>query len=504
MADESRPESETITAPWDTRTVRRLNQFQNLAWVHPFTCGNTVHTRAPRLVAGTKGWTCPDPRDDGCEYTQNWAHGFMADPDTWPHGPFPRQRTAGQPCSCDRLQCDECRRRWRQVVADAATGVGGQILADLKGLAQSFVAGLQEGGLDLGQAPAEEPAAEPEKLPRWCCDGNAEDCVLCEGTLGTMPYPWICPGDHEDSPVARRTILVAAADQGKETLHATMHRLRVYDAAMDVAKANPRLAAEPPVTEVEDDEDDGNDALREAVQRLREVVSHPGQTDPGAAADETLSQPEMTQDGHVYLSTSCLHGLHDRCGAGKVQLGLKKPGDNGLTGLKVPARCKFCAAPCVCGCHQGETPAEVGEGILSPAQLRELYFKAVNRGLSQVVDWDGMDDLKPLKSQVIHAITSTVLYTRDRELQRLRHRLSLADKEHKLELLREMGPAVNLGAERNKARLEGRLEMLDEVKTMLQGECTSPFESIAYNNPFVWLRKKTAELRKALDERSHD
>jgi len=35
---------------------------------------------------------------------------------------------------------------------------------------------------------------------------------------------------------------------------------------------------------------------------------------------------------HDYLSTSCLHGLHERC-------------------AEKGARCKFCAAPCRCECH---------------------------------------------------------------------------------------------------------------------------------------------------------
>lgn len=43
------------------------------------------------------------------------------------------------------------------------------------------------------------------------------------------------------------------------------------------------------------------------------------------------SAPEPSE--HVYLSTSCLHGHHNRCTAKGAQ-------------------CKFCAAACVCWCHQ--------------------------------------------------------------------------------------------------------------------------------------------------------
>lgn len=45
---------------------------------------------------------------------------------------------------------------------------------------------------------------------------------------------------------------------------------------------------------------------------------------------------------HVYLSTGCLHGRHDYC-----QESVKEDG-----GTKAPAECKFCAAPCICDCHQ--------------------------------------------------------------------------------------------------------------------------------------------------------
>jgi hypothetical protein len=45
---------------------------------------------------------------------------------------------------------------------------------------------------------------------------------------------------------------------------------------------------------------------------------------------------------HRYLSTGCLHGQHAYC-----------QGKTGRAGAKRPAECKFCAARCVCDCHQG-------------------------------------------------------------------------------------------------------------------------------------------------------
>lgn len=55
--------------------------------------------------------------------------------------------------------------------------------------------------------------------------------------------------------------------------------------------------------------------------------------DDGSQVDE----PKIT---HNYLSTACLHGLHDRCG--------EKQAERGEDG---PPHCKFCDAPCRCECH---------------------------------------------------------------------------------------------------------------------------------------------------------
>lgn len=58
---------------------------------------------------------------------------------------------------------------------------------------------------------------------------------------------------------------------------------------------------------------------------------------------EMLAGAEKAQepDSHRYLSTGCLHGEHSYC-----------QNSTGAAGAKVPAQCKFCAAPCTCSCHQ--------------------------------------------------------------------------------------------------------------------------------------------------------
>ena len=62
-----------ITTPFTEEQVEALNAYQEEGRFHPFTCGNDSRHR--NLVATPEGWRCPD-----CDYTQNWAHGFMAQP----------------------------------------------------------------------------------------------------------------------------------------------------------------------------------------------------------------------------------------------------------------------------------------------------------------------------------------------------------------------------------------------------------------------------------------
>lgn len=63
---------------------------------------------------------------------------------------------------------------------------------------------------------------------------------------------------------------------------------------------------------------------------------------------------------HRYLSTSCLHELHDYCQAKQVTgepirtVGGDRPPratPRPLVREKEPARCKFCSAWCICSCH---------------------------------------------------------------------------------------------------------------------------------------------------------
>ncbi len=73
-----------IRAPFTPEQVAALNAFQRRGGMHPFTCGGEHAPGSPILVARADGWHCTDPYGEACDYRQDWAHAFMADPDAWP------------------------------------------------------------------------------------------------------------------------------------------------------------------------------------------------------------------------------------------------------------------------------------------------------------------------------------------------------------------------------------------------------------------------------------
>jgi hypothetical protein len=86
MPDQPNTAPAVILAPWTPEQVRNLNAFQSGGGMHPFTCGKDHGAQAVALIARTDGWHCSAPP---CDYRQDWAHAFMADPTAWPK-PFPR------------------------------------------------------------------------------------------------------------------------------------------------------------------------------------------------------------------------------------------------------------------------------------------------------------------------------------------------------------------------------------------------------------------------------
>jgi len=73
-----------IKAPFTDEQIKNLMEYQRGegGWaaspMHPFTCinhGRSDHILHPDyLVATHDGWVCP-----ACDYTQDWAHSFMAE-----------------------------------------------------------------------------------------------------------------------------------------------------------------------------------------------------------------------------------------------------------------------------------------------------------------------------------------------------------------------------------------------------------------------------------------
>jgi hypothetical protein len=71
-----------LVAPWSPEVTATLNRFQTEAHFHPFTCANRGdgehqerdNADLGQLIATDQGWVCAD-----CDYSQDWAHNFMAD-----------------------------------------------------------------------------------------------------------------------------------------------------------------------------------------------------------------------------------------------------------------------------------------------------------------------------------------------------------------------------------------------------------------------------------------
>jgi hypothetical protein len=63
-----------LKAPWTPEQIEKLNHYQQLGYVHEYTCANN-HDENRVLVAMRDGWVCPT-----CDYTQDWAHASSLQP----------------------------------------------------------------------------------------------------------------------------------------------------------------------------------------------------------------------------------------------------------------------------------------------------------------------------------------------------------------------------------------------------------------------------------------
>lgn len=68
-----------ILAPWTVEQVEALNRFQSDESGMPaFVCGRGHPDNVQPMLAETDGFRCAV-----CDYRQDWAHDFMANPDAW-------------------------------------------------------------------------------------------------------------------------------------------------------------------------------------------------------------------------------------------------------------------------------------------------------------------------------------------------------------------------------------------------------------------------------------
>lgn len=75
----------SIKAPWTPEQVDALNAYQQLGYVHEFTCPGHDGGGSRVLIAEADGWHCPS-----CDYIQDWAHDAMADKARHPLHPMKR------------------------------------------------------------------------------------------------------------------------------------------------------------------------------------------------------------------------------------------------------------------------------------------------------------------------------------------------------------------------------------------------------------------------------
>jgi hypothetical protein len=139
--------------------------------------------------------------------------------------------------------------------------------------------------------------------------------------------------------VPLRTIaaIAKAAGLNIDNPHWIMHYQRVEQAEAAIARTRAACDQLRRASTLADGQPhtDRERGILQAVDRITRALDEPA---AGPAATEAT--------GHHYLSTGCFHGDHDYCS-----------NIDGRAGLKKPAQCKFCAAPCVCSCHR-EQPAE--------------------------------------------------------------------------------------------------------------------------------------------------
>jgi hypothetical protein len=257
--------TDQIRAPWTPEQVAALNRFQAEGGLHPFTCGNDHATGALHLVAHEDGWHCwlPD-----CDYRQDWAHAFMADPDAWP-----------------KLFSD-----LRKAAATEATEPA--TITDPEWLRQQYAAAIQP--LLMDNLPKPIAAARAREIA---------DTVL----------------NVRDRHLAQLRQRLQLADANPARLRRFRDQL-----AAEHAKA---VGADQAATQRPDRADllvSPHNAMAAGLEIAVGLADH-HLREAGEGARTTPDNSATS--GHVYLSTGCLHGDHAYCQGMTGLAGAKRPGE---------------------------------------------------------------------------------------------------------------------------------------------------------------------------------
>lgn len=203
--------SDKIFAPWTGEQVIALNEYQVRGDMHPFTCGKE-HDEPRNLIATESGWICLNAT---CDYTQNWAHAFMA--------------ASSTPVSETPRSCPRCG-RWRETMDEECYA---------------------------GTCPINRCEAPPVERSETDWDGMLQDLSDTGFELGE----WTSDDDepfsalemrHRDADRALRTA-IASLEKERDTHES--ERIRLDDRLTEVMLENARLT-------------DQLSALRGVVERI--------------------------------------------------------------------------------------------------------------------------------------------------------------------------------------------------------------------------------------------
>ncbi|WP_138964233.1 hypothetical protein [Streptomyces sp. YIM 121038] len=296
------------------------------------------------LDATHSGWICPDP---ACEYTQDWAHAFMARPVAVPSAPaVPDAGRRDRYAAAIRTAGDAAygNSPFYEAITRAVLAVADAEQADLRAERDQARQDLADSHDDLVTALAADPQAEWADLIRDVSQQRARIAELEQAAASSAP----ADRDLRDRAHAAAVAKMHEIYSGQIPDQAAR---QIADAVLAVLPAPADKAA----------------VLHEAADAVKEMrreyvegelnPSYPTATEQRALIDAEVRLRRMADEAqqddgaHVYLSTGCHHGdtvIPDgRTGHEYCQTEARRY--DGTT--KVAGTCKVCGARCICPCH---------------------------------------------------------------------------------------------------------------------------------------------------------